>query len=108
MSRRVSVWTWLRAVRDSTLSPAAKLTAFVLATYMRNGTCWPARRRIAAGIGKSERTVTRALGELERAGVIKVEHRMNSSSIYEMAQAPDTWGIDAAWPDADEYPDMPF
>lgn len=105
----MSVWEWLRAVRDSTLTPTAKATAFVLATYMRDGMCWPSRRLIAAGIGKSERTVTRALRELEDAGVVKIEHRMNSSSVYEIAETADTWGVDPTWADdKDVYPDMPF
>jgi DNA-binding transcriptional regulator YhcF (GntR family) len=99
----MKVWPWLKAIRDSALSPSAKLTAFVLATYMRNGTCWPARRRIAAGIGKSERTVTRALQELREAGAIEIEHRMNSSSVYQIAGA-----VPVLVEHQDAYADVPF
>ena len=65
------------------LSWRAKLVACVLVRYAdRDGRCWPSERVIAGRAGVTDRTVRRALAELRREGLLRVEPRRGRSSVY--------------------------
>ena len=85
----MDLYAWMRAVRDADITATAALTAYVLATYMDgDGVCWPSRRRIAVGIRRSPSTVTRALRELEGAGLLVTTHQFNGPSTYRRSEPP--------------------
>lgn len=60
---------------DSRLSPIARLTYVVLATYAQGGRgeVWPSQTTIADAIGVSDSTIKRAIVELRDAGAIAVQ-----------------------------------
>ena len=54
------------------------------------GTCWPGVKRIAADLKLSRRTVQRALGDLEQAGLVSRQSRYRpngslTSNLYQIA-----------------------
>ncbi len=66
-------------LRRPDVSPVAKLTYTFLLDAMRNrGVCQYGVRAIAAGIGVYRDRVTKAVGELEAAGLLLVERRVAS------------------------------
>lgn len=78
----MSDWTaarfeWLGLVlRDRALSDPAKLLAAALTNDFASrdtGECWPSWEVLAAFLGKSERTVSRAVADLERSGYLSVD-----------------------------------
>lgn len=74
MSLRVMTWAW-----SVHLAPAPKLVLMALADEADdNGYCFPGHRRIAHKCSIGERTVRRILGNLEKAGYLKVEARYRS------------------------------
>lgn len=63
----------LGRIRDTRLSPAAKATgAMIVSRFNRAGAAWPSLRTLAADTGLDRRTVRRALGELEAAGILRL------------------------------------
>ncbi len=63
----------LAARRD--LSPIDKLIYAVIADRIgANDHCWPGVRRLAADVGCHRATVSQAVGRLEAAGLVTVEH----------------------------------
>jgi hypothetical protein len=67
----VSIEAMVWAKRTPTGSPTRRLVLYVLADYAdENGTCWPSQRTIASQTELSERTVRRALAELEEAHLV--------------------------------------
>lgn len=66
---------WRNALRDSDVDAEAKLAGLVLSTYANKSmTAWPSALTIAAGASRSERTIRKALKELEASGFISVQH----------------------------------
>lgn len=65
---------------------AARL-AMALAAYAdKDGRCWPSIRTLAADLGVTERSVTRALNTLRRVSIIvNTTQRANNSNVYELA-----------------------
>jgi hypothetical protein len=60
---------WRDSIRDSDLSRTAKSVAAVLSTYMdARGFARPGRATLAAGASVSDRTVDKAIDQLEAAG----------------------------------------
>ena len=81
-------WIWKRAVKiDARLSDPAKLLAVTLCddfAHHETGFCNPSIGTLAGALGKSDRSVQRALSELRNAGWIEVQRgngRGNSSKI---------------------------
>ena len=74
MSRRVSPWTWRRALRDhGPKHPGELLTLFVIGTYMkRSGEAYPGQALIAKGARCSKRTVQRHITSAKDTGWITV------------------------------------
>ena len=65
---------WL--LYSSEVSPHAKLTYVTIQSHVNaHATAWPTRSTIAEESGMSDSTVKRAVGELERLGVIEVRRR---------------------------------
>jgi hypothetical protein len=94
VSYEARVWAWSRP----DLSTAARLMLIALAEHVRDGTtCFPGQARLAAMCDISERQVRNLLRELQRKGVITVEHRPGlgvgrKSNLYRLAmghRAPD-------------------
>jgi len=57
-------------------SSAAKLTLLAVSNFANeDGVAWPSQRRLASDTGLAERTVRRALEQLEDAGLIRREER---------------------------------
>lgn len=76
--KRIERHAWWKALKGSTLSPQARHVALTLSTYMLadGSRCYPGQDAIAVACGwANERTVRRALTELEEAGYIEVERR---------------------------------
>jgi hypothetical protein len=70
---RPAIADWRNALRDSNLSRGAKAVGFVLSTYVDNGgTCFPARKTIAAGASIGVHAVDNGIAVLERARFIAV------------------------------------
>jgi hypothetical protein len=68
----VSIEAMVWAKRTQTGSPTRRIVLYVLADYADEaGTCWPSQRTIADQTELNERTVRRALGELEEVGLIR-------------------------------------
>lgn len=70
------------------LSDMARTVLVVLSKYVPfwepDYVVYPGIDRLAGEIGKSRRTITRALGELDTAGLIRRVHRSNTSTIYHL------------------------
>ena len=64
---------WRTSLRDSPVSPSAKLVGFILSTYTEGHemTASPGRERLAEDAGKTTRTVSRCTAELITAGLIQ-------------------------------------
>jgi hypothetical protein len=73
----VSIQLLAAATKVQTGTSARKAVLMVLANYAdQDGTCWPAQATIAEETELGERTVRRALAELEADGWITREHRL--------------------------------
>lgn len=73
-------WAVLPAVVvcDPTLTPEARCVLFgIAAHYSDDGGAWPSLARLGSYLGRSRSTVLRALGDLERAQLIRREHRFS-------------------------------
>lgn len=65
---------WRRAIRDAELAASAKLVAFCVAEWVNaDGIGWVSTPTLAEGVALSAATVRRALGRLERAGLLERE-----------------------------------
>lgn len=63
--------------RDVELSMCARAVLFVLLEYVNEfGGCYPSRRLLAKRIGRSVDTVDRAIRELVKAGVVRVQPQL--------------------------------
>jgi hypothetical protein len=61
---------------DTRLSFGARLTYAILLSYAWNKeTCFPGQKRVAEGLGVSDRTVRTYLHELEEHGLISWKHQ---------------------------------
>ena len=66
---------------------STKLVLMKLADHASDdGACWPSWGHLTKHTGCSRATVARALGELQRLGVISIEHREGTSNIYTIHQ----------------------
>jgi len=66
---------WQRELREAGLDPTAKLVGWCLSTYMDGaGRAQVGRTTLARSCGVSMSTVRRALGRLERSGLVAVDH----------------------------------
>ena len=72
-ARRVGVFEWTKAVRDSDLPPHVKHVLLTLATWMDagGGSCFPTVETIADGVGKDRSNVLRALRSAADAGWVE-------------------------------------
>jgi DNA-binding transcriptional ArsR family regulator len=67
---------------DRALSDGAfRVYALLLKYAQQKAACWPGVTRLAADLGKAERTVSRTLAELEGRGIITRERRYGRSSV---------------------------
>jgi hypothetical protein len=68
------------------VSPGAKLTYAAIArfAYGTKTTAWPSQATLARQTGYSERSIRRFAAELEAAGLIRIERRSGTSSVYEL------------------------
>lgn len=67
-------------MRSPSISGTAKALYSLLATYAdAEGVCWPSIAVLAEGLGSSESTIHRALGELQDKGVIERTERKRSN-----------------------------
>lgn len=74
MTRKSLVAVWRDALRDSTLSTAAKAVGFTLNTYSNGrGYSFPSRQALALGASVSVRTAERMVARLEAAGFVQVQ-----------------------------------
>ncbi|MGZ8179799.1 helix-turn-helix domain-containing protein [Williamsia sp. SKLECPSW1] len=75
----VGRFVWEQAVRSMPMHPTHKLVGLLLATYgdAAGGSIFPSVERLAADIGRSERTVNRAMDDLRERGLIVVVKRSN-------------------------------
>lgn len=74
-------WAVLPAVVvcDPSLSPEARCVLFgIAAHYSDDGGAWPSLARLGAYLGRSRSTVLRALADLERANLVRREHRYSA------------------------------
>ena len=71
--------------------PSAKLLLIYLAGHLNGGTgrCDPSIGRLSHVTGLSDRTIQRALNELERAGLVALKRRPQQSTTYELALRDD-------------------
>src|SRR5690349_10664891 len=91
MAPKPLIGVWRDIVRDSTLSWRAKLTAYVLSTYMdSNGRAYPSIATLAAGASIGKKSIDKALPELEAAGFLKIDHGRNRRGNIYLAQLPET------------------
>jgi DNA-binding MarR family transcriptional regulator len=74
----------LARAADMELSPGALrvLTNLLLRFNVEDGACWPRIATIARDVGISTRTVSRALSQLEAAGLLTIESRVGTSSRF--------------------------
>jgi hypothetical protein len=87
---------WRIAVRDSSLDATAKHVALTIDTWMnRRGIAWPSRGSLAAGTGRSTKTVDRALARLELAGFLVVARSTGRRSNLYCAAIPNSAPGDA-------------
>ena len=59
--------------------------------------CWPGRKRLAIMLGKSIKTIQRAIGELEKKGLLKVNrngNRKGKPNIYTLVDPPKKWKLE--------------
>jgi DNA-binding transcriptional ArsR family regulator len=75
---------------DSTdvADPAFRVYAALRRYADDQGEAWPSIGTIAERLNRSERSVSRAIAELEKAGAITVERRFNQSSLYTILHTP--------------------
>ena len=73
------------------VEPSAKLLLIYLAGHLNGGTgrCDPSIGRLSHVTGLSDRTIQRALNELERAGLVALKRRPQQSTTYELALRDD-------------------
>lgn len=79
-----------RAARDKGLTPSATLVLIALAHNAsgKHGRAWAGREYLAGETGLSERTVQRAVGDLERAQVVPVERYPGRGILWQFPAAP--------------------
>lgn len=76
---------WRKQIFRVRLSMAATVVGLALAERMDGGrdpSCWPSTMRVAWDVGCDERTVRRALVELQTAGLLDVRRRGPRTSLY--------------------------
>jgi hypothetical protein len=68
------------------VSPQAKLTYAAIASfaYGTKTTAWPSQATLARQTGYCERSIRRFAAELEAAGLIRIERRSGTASLYEL------------------------
>ena len=76
-------YRWL--IRDTTISPQAKLLFFDMALYDFQGECYPSQETLAADMGRCDRTIRRILDKLYEAGLVdnqgRIKYRSNSYAL---------------------------
>jgi DNA-binding MarR family transcriptional regulator len=77
----------LARAADLELGPGALrvLTNLLLRFNIEDDACWPRIAKIASDVGMSTRTVSRVLAQLEAAGLIEIESRVGTSSMFRPA-----------------------
>ena len=74
---------------DSGVNDAAFRVYAALRRYADDqGEAWPSIGTIAERLHRSQRSVSRAIAELEKAGAINVQRRFNQSSLYTILHTP--------------------
>jgi len=69
-------WVSAAALRRRDISDTAKLIYCTISTYAdEHGRCWPSQATIAADLDLRRETVSRAVNELEAAGVVEIIRR---------------------------------
>jgi Helix-turn-helix domain len=71
---------------EAPVSPEAKLTYAAIASfaYGTKTTAWPSQATLARQTGYCERSIRRFAAELEAAGLIRIERRSGTASLYEL------------------------
>jgi predicted transcriptional regulator len=78
---------------DGELSDQAfRLYSLLLKYAQQRGKAWPGIERLAEDLGKSEKSVKRALAELRRRGLISRQRRFGTSSITYIEDPNDVYG----------------
>lgn len=83
--RRGGEWGWFpkSIVEDLSLHPSAKLLYMCFALHANtNERCWPSRARLAQLSGLGERTITRAVQQLELAGYLVAGRERGKQTHY--------------------------
>ena len=82
---------WRDVLRDSGLPTMAKVTGYVLNTYMSaGGYAFPSVETLARGASVSDRTVHKSIAQLEAAGFLLVERSRNRGGNRYQAVLPGT------------------
>jgi len=71
-------------LKDGTLCLGAKVAYAMFLSYAwHNDSCFPGQERLAVDMGMSRSRVTEFVGELERAGLVKIQRRgQGKTNIY--------------------------
>jgi len=88
-------FVWLDTLLAADIScTAARVGTYLFARCHGNSmSCWPSLRMIGQGIHRGWRTVTRKLGELERAGLVTIERRSGLNSKYRLQPLSTVTGV---------------
>lgn len=107
-TKRVDRGAFERGIRESTLTPTARLVGLVLASYgdWDGSRIFPSVDTLASGTGKGVRTVFKALGELEHAGFVRRIQRPGRSTYY-LLTLPDVETVDTTPATTDTDPCRP-
>jgi len=82
---------WLHALPLSTRSPLKSVLRELESYLGDNSTCWPSIRELGSRIGSSDKTVRRALHELQRLGYITIEPRARANGSHTSNQYAIVW-----------------
>lgn len=103
MSVRVMSLVW-----DSTVPAPERFTLLALADRAdEDGKCWPSVPTLARKCRTGESTIRRHIKALRALGVLRVRHRMNDSSMYQIVIVRLLQLVDPAAQDSPSQPDSP-
>lgn len=70
-------------------------------------TCFPAQETLARNLSVSDKTIRRALEELQELGLLTWQRRPNKSNLYTICSIPDSFFVEAPLENALEVPTIP-
>lgn len=81
---------------DDALSRSQKLLYIMLRRFAdKDERCFPSVKRLSRYMGVTERTIQTLMGELENYGVIKREHRIGRTNIYDLSVYRNVYCVDS-------------